>query len=59
MIFEGSNGCLFASIYSLTPAGALSMSLRNLLIGLNLPECPEKEQIPKLSDYTLSPEKIM
>ncbi|KAA6368259.1 MAG: hypothetical protein EZS28_036214, partial [Streblomastix strix] len=34
--------------YSVTPCGSLSLSLGDLLLGPDLPECPEKKQLPQL-----------
>ncbi|KAA6364460.1 MAG: hypothetical protein EZS28_040013, partial [Streblomastix strix] len=57
--FEGNNGCIYAMLYSMTPAGALSLSLRNLLFDQQLPDSPEKEQIPQLNDFLVSIDELM
>ncbi|KAA6353016.1 MAG: hypothetical protein EZS28_051457, partial [Streblomastix strix] len=50
-ICKGNTGAHYALAYSLTPTGALSLSKGNQLLGLDLPPCPERDQIPQLLHY--------
>ncbi|KAA6372761.1 MAG: hypothetical protein EZS28_031712, partial [Streblomastix strix] len=57
--FEGNNGCIYAMLYSMTPAGAISLSLHNLLLDQQLPDSLEKEYIPQLKDFMESMDELM
>ncbi|KAA6397729.1 MAG: hypothetical protein EZS28_006747 [Streblomastix strix] len=50
-ICKQNNGAHYALAYNLTPAGALSLSKGNMLLCLDLPSCPERDQIPQLLRY--------
>ncbi|KAA6355480.1 MAG: hypothetical protein EZS28_048993, partial [Streblomastix strix] len=45
------NGAYFALAYSVTPCGALSLSMADLLLGPDMPICQEKKQMPQLFYY--------
>ncbi|KAA6363188.1 MAG: hypothetical protein EZS28_041286 [Streblomastix strix] len=50
-ICKGNNGAHYTLACSLTPAGALSLSKGNLLFGLDLPSCLDRDQIPQLLHF--------
>ncbi|KAA6369214.1 MAG: hypothetical protein EZS28_035259, partial [Streblomastix strix] len=57
-ICKGNNGAYYALAYCLTPAGALSLSKGNLLLGFDLPPCPERDQITQLLHYCQTSDMI-
>ncbi|KAA6393824.1 MAG: hypothetical protein EZS28_010650 [Streblomastix strix] len=51
MLYLNQNGAYFALAYSVTPCGALSISMTGLLLGPDISICQEKKQMPQLFYY--------